>query len=222
MECKTARKYMHLFKEDELTDNEKTLLRKHLAECVECTALSEQLDLYEEAIKDIAGQEPYLTNPGELTDAIMSGIQSGKTGLLEDTIRTFSLPVLRIAATILILIQIGVFSYQRLYIANSTRKLKHITQYHDNQSSDSEIVNNECIEESRKIITDILGYDDPDFNRKAIKYSRKLSNEEIENYAVQICRYSNRLQKSSNKLQKKQLLINIISNDLNIKINPEI
>ena len=222
MDCKTARKYLHLFKDDELTDNEKTLLRNHLAECMECRALSEDLDIYEEVMKDIASQEPYLSNPGELTDTIMSGIQPGKTGLLENTLRLFSLPVLRIAATILILIQIGVFSYQHLYIANSTRKLKHITQYQDIQSGDSEAVYRECIEESRKIITDILGHDDPDFNRKAIKYSRKLSNEQIEDYAVQICRYSHRLQNTGNKKQKKQLLINIISNDLNIKINPEI
>ena len=222
MDCDSARKHLHLFKNDELTDQEKTFLKDHMSVCKGCAALSKDLDLYEEALKEITGQEPYLSNPGELTDTIMSGIKSKKHRVLEDTTRIFRLPVLRIASSLLILVQIGVFSYQHLYIANSTRELRRVTQNQDIHSSESGSLNKECIEESRKIITDVLGYNDPDFNRKAIKYSRKLSNEEIENYAVQICQYSYRLQKTSNKLKKKQLLINILSNDLNIKINPEI
>lgn len=222
MDCKSARKLLHLFKDDELTDKERTLLRNHLSECMECTALSKDLDIYEEALQEIADKEPFLSNPGQLTDSIMSGIRIRRSGLLEDSAKIFRLPVLRIAASFLILIQIGVFSYQHFYIADSIKELKHGTQNQDIQSSDTNSFNQECIKESKKIITDILGYGDPDFNRKAIKYSRKLSNAEIENYAVQICQYSYRLQKTGNKIQKKQLLINILSNDLNIKINHEI
>lgn len=222
MNCRTARKYIHLYKDDELTENEKNQLRKHVSECRNCKTLYEDMDIYEETIKEITGLEPYLSNPGELTDNIMSGITSRKTGLLADTIMIFRRPGLRIAASLLILFQLGVFSYQHFYVTESVRKLKSATQNESNQSGNPDFVNKECIEESVKIITDILGEDDPDFNRKAIKYSRKFSSEEIENYAVQICQYSYRLQKTSNKFQKKQLLINILNNDLNIKINPEI
>lgn len=218
MDCKTARKYMHLFKDDELSDNEKILLRNHLSECMECTALSKDLELYQEVIKEIAGQEPHLSNPDQLTAGIMSGIRSGKKNGLENTIKLFRMPVLRIAASLLIVVQIGVFSYQHFYIADSIKELKHVTQNQDIQSSDPSSFNKECVEESKKIITDILGYDDPDFNRRAIKYGKNFSKAEIENYAVQICQYSYRIENTGNQSQKKELLISIISNELNIKL----
>ena len=88
----------------------------------------------------------------------------------------------------------------------------------DIQTNAPDFLNKECIEESRKIITDILGYGDPAFNRKAIKYSRKLSGAEIENYAVQICRYSYRIENTGNQKQRKELLISIIHNELNINL----
>jgi hypothetical protein len=218
MDCKTARKYLLLFKKDELTDKERTLLKDHLFECMECTALSKDLELYKKALEEIAGQEPYLSNPGQLTDSIMSNIRSGSSGLVENSINILRHPLIRIAASFLILVQIGLFSYQHFYIAESVKELKHMTQNQDLQSNDPNSINKECIEESKKIITDILGYGDPDFNRKAIKYSRKLSNTEIENYAVQICQYSNRIENTGSQKQKKELLISIIHNELNINL----
>jgi len=218
MDCKTARKLLHLLKDDELSDNERILLRIHLSECMECAALSKDLDIYQEVLKEIAGQEPHLSNPDQLTAGIMSGIRSGEKSGLENTVKLFRMPVLRIAASLLIVVQIGLFSYQHFYIADSIKELKHVTQSQDIQSGDPNSLNKECIEESRKIITDILGYDDPDFNRKAIKYSRKFSNDEIEDYAFQICRYSYRIENTGNQSQMKELLISIISNELNINL----
>jgi len=222
MDCKTARKYLHLFKKDELDDNEKTLLRIHLSECKECRALSRELSIFEDAIKEIAGQEPFLSKPDELTDRIMTGINSKKKIMPENRTRILRRPGLRIAASLLIILQTGVFSYQHFYITKSVRELKLLTQVQNVQSVNPGSFNKECIQETREIITDILGYEEPELQRKAIRYGRKFSNEEIENYAVQICEYSYTLQKTKNKSQKKQLLINILSNDLNIKINPEI
>ena len=218
MNCKTARQYLHLFRQDELTDKEKTLLRDHLFECMECTTLSKDLKIYEETIREFAIQEPYLSNPDLLTDSIMSSIRRESSGLRENTIKIFRLPLLRIAASFLILVQLGVFTYQHFYIRESVKELKLITQNEDIQTIDPESLNKECIEESRKIITDILGYGDPAFNRKAIKYSRKLSDAEIENYAVMICQYSYRIENTGNQKQRKELLISIIHNELNINL----
>ncbi|HJX71955.1 MAG TPA: hypothetical protein VJ346_08385, partial [Bacteroidales bacterium] len=171
-------------------------------------------------INEIVVREPCLSNPGQLTENIMSGIKSiksGKPGVLSNTARLFSLPVLRIAASLLILIQTGVFAYQQFYIAGSIKILNQANEAQNLHSNNPGSVNRECIEESKRIITDVLGYDDPDFERKAIRYSKNLSGAEIENFAVQICRYSYRIQKTSQK-QKKELLINILSNELNIKL----
>jgi len=218
MDCKTAGKYLHLYKDDELTDKEKTSLGNHLAGCTKCRALSKELKLYEEALKEIVDQEPTLSNPDQLTGNIMSGIKSGKSSVTANVTRLFSLPALRIAASILILIQTGVFTYQQFYIAGSIKELNQATQNQKIHSDNPGLVNKECIEESKKIITDVLGYDDPDFERKAIKYGKNLSSEEIENYAVQICQYSYRIQKTRNQQQKKELLVNILSNELNIRL----
>ncbi|MBN2214212.1 MAG: zf-HC2 domain-containing protein [Bacteroidales bacterium] len=222
MDCKTAKRLMHLYKDDELTDREKTLLENHLSNCYSCRTLRKELNEYKKAVKKITDQEPYLSDPVRLTDKIMSGIKPEESGLLQNATRLFRLTGIRIAASVLILVQTGLFSYQQFYISGSVREINQVTQKQNTQAGGPGSDYQECIEESRRMITDILGYDDPGFNRKAIKYSKNLSGAEIENYAVQICRYSDRLQKTGNKQQKKQLLINILSNDLNIKINPGI
>jgi hypothetical protein len=223
MDCKTARRYLHLFKEDELTRKEKILLGNHLSECTSCTALGEELAIYEQTLKEIAGQEPYLSNPGLLTGNIMNGIKSEKSSLLKETTKLFRLPFFRIASSLLILIQIGAFSYQHFYIADSIRHLSPESHRQKRQNiTDNNKLNTACIEESRRIITDVLGYDDLNFKRKAINIGRNLSVAEIENYAVQICQYSYRIQKTSNRRQKKKLLINILNSELNIKLDDEI
>lgn len=222
MDCKKANRLMHLYKDDELTDREKTLLENHLSDCNACRIHHKELNAYKKAVKEISAQEPYLSDPVRLTDRIMSAIKPEESGLMQNATKLFRLAGIRIAASVLILIQTGLFFYQQLYISGSVKKLNQVTQKQSTQTAGTGSDYQECIEESRRIITDVLGYDDPHINRKAIKYSRKYSSEEIENYAVQICEYSYRLQKTSNKQLKKQLLINILNNDLNIKINPEI
>lgn len=222
MDCKTAKRLIHLYKDDELTDSEKTLLENHLSDCNACRTYRKELNAYKKAVKEITSQEPYLSEHVQLTDRIMSAIKPEEPVLLHNATNLFRLAGIRIAASVLILIQTGLFSYQQFYISGSVKKLSQVNQKQNIQTAGPGSDYQECIEESRRIITDVLGYDDPHFNRKAIKYSRKYSSGEIENYAVQICEYSYRLQKTSNKQLKKQLLINILNNDLNIKINPEI
>jgi hypothetical protein len=222
MDCKTAIKLIHLYKDDELTDDERKLLDDHLSDCIKCKALSKELMIYQKVAKEISDQKPYLSNPVQLTDKIMSGIQSEKSVVLQNVSGIFRLTGVRIAASILILMQIGLFSYQQFYIADSVKEINQVTQKQNIQAGGPGLYYQECIKESKKIITDVLGSDDPDFEKKAIRYGKNLSDTEIENYAVQICQYSIRLQKTSNKLQKKQLLISILSNDLNINLNPGI
>ena len=222
MDCKTAKRLMHLFKDDELTDREKALLENHLINCNSCRTYNKELNEYKKSVKEITDQEPYLSDPVQLTDRIMTAIKHEESGLLQNATGLFRLTGIRIAASILILIQTGLFSYQQVYISGSVKKLNPVTEKQNTQAGGTGSDYHECIEESRRIITDILEYGDPGFNRKAIKYSKSFSDAEIENYAVLLCQYSDRLQKTGNKQQKKQLLINILSNDLNIKINPGI
>ncbi len=134
MDCETARKYILLYKNDELTDKEKTMLRIHLSECMECKALNKNRDIYRETITEIAGQEPYLSKPDELTDRIMTDIKSKKKIMPENRTMILRRPGLRIAASLLIILQTGVFSYQHFYITKSVRELKHLTQIQNDQS----------------------------------------------------------------------------------------
>ncbi len=222
MDCKTAKRLLHLYKDGELTNREKTMLENHVSDCNSCRTYSNKLHVYIKAVKEITDQEPYLSDPVRLTNNIMSAIKPGESGLLQNATRLFRLTGTRVAASVLILIQAALFSYQQFYISGSVKKLSQVTQKQNTQTGVPGTAYQDCIEESRRIITEILGYDDPGFNRKAIKYSKSFSGDEIEDYAVQICQYSDRLQKTGNKQQKKQLLINILANDLNIKINPGI
>ena len=82
----------------------------------------------------------------------------------------------------------------------------------------TENTNQECIEQSKIILTKLFGRADHGLKRKAIALSKKLSKGEIEAYAVQLCQYSSGMQNHPSSLTKQKLLLNLISNELNIKM----
>jgi len=96
----------------------------------------------------------------------------------------------------------------------------HINNYeHSNQKNqDAHPSNKECIEQSKKIISDVLANEDDELRNKAFAISKELYGFEIEHYAVKICQHSDLLAKSKNKEKKKELLLTIFKNEFNPKL----
>ena len=215
MNCKTAIRLIYLYKEGELSKEEELQLNNHLTTCYHCMSVKRGLGLYEDVINDFAESEPYMSGHEQVTSKILDGIKPSEIRTIETVAGLFRIPFIRVAASVLILLQAGVFSYQQFIPGIPPQK----NQRRSSLINDTSVsLNKACIEESKKIIIDVLGYEDPEFNRKAINYRRNLTGSEIEEYASKVCQYSDQLQKITGRKKKKDLLINLINSELNLKL----
>ncbi len=219
MNCKKSLKYIYLFKEGELTEKEKKQLEHHLKSCSACAANFDGMADFRNLLSFQEESDEKLKDSQKLTDSILNAISENSKNHPGKLLRISSSPFYRIAASILIIFQLTLFLYQQYSISKSIDKLSDrlIIQTSRNKNQ-SDTGNQECIEQSKIILTNLFGTVDHGLKRKAIAYSRRLSKKEIEGYAVQLCQYSSGIKSAGASLKNKKLLINLINNELNIKL----
>ena len=219
MNCRKAKKYIYLFRDGELSQKEKKQLEQHLKNCQSCSHLFNDLNEFKRIIVENEDADELIENPEKLTNSILNAIDEADSKKSLKIISITSHPVFRVAASFLIILQITLFFSQQTYIDNSVADL-YIRLNSDKSIKNTNVINSnsECIEQSRTIVASLYGDVDNGLKKKAIAFTKKLSKNEIEGYAVQLCQYSYEVQKTKDRNKKKELLIHIINKELNIKL----
>ncbi|MFO7658456.1 MAG: zf-HC2 domain-containing protein [Bacteroidales bacterium] len=218
MNCNTAKKYLYLFREGELSETEKSRLAAHLKNCYRCRMLAEEISEFACELDELCISGPQLKNQERFTDDIMEKIVHTKKNHFHGSVIFLRTPAIKVAASVLIILQVALFAYQRHYINHSLVRLSVGNQINQSQNDVRQTLNASCIEETRIILTEIFSDEEIPFRKGALAFTKNLSPREIELYSVQICAYSYDIQNITDKQQKKLFLSNIINNELPIKL----
>ncbi|MBN2612292.1 MAG: zf-HC2 domain-containing protein [Bacteroidales bacterium] len=217
MNCHTSKKYLYLFREGELSKTEKAALTRHLKDCNTCRMFAEKTQGFEYYLNSLQSFEPQLTNPEKLTEEIMQNIpDNGKKRVIKST-RLFGTLIVRVAASILIIIQVAMYVYQKSFINHSVLSLNNNNQTTRSQNHDRQNLNAECVEQTKTILLDIFGDAGITLRHSTFAFTKNLSPGEIESYAVQICACSSEIEKLRDKEQKKLFLTNLINKEMTLK-----
>ncbi len=126
MNCKKYMKWLHLYREGELTaqQNEKLLL--HVKECPSCTALKIEIEETRGIISRAQESQPRLSDPGLLTADIMRSIRRiehypSKPNKILDFL---SIPKVRLALAGFVTVLVGFFFIQEFLVLYRVSKLE--------------------------------------------------------------------------------------------------
>lgn len=156
MKCSIIKKWIHLNNPGGLDDREKHMLEEHLRICSSCRELISTIESTDLLIQKLKNIEPELTYPQVLTSNIMQSItNSEKTNKLSISMsRIFELFFsykVRFLAFSIVIILIGLFSYQQLFIINKLNKMERKIAIKSDETLGSiktlSIINNKLLKE---------------------------------------------------------------------------
>jgi hypothetical protein len=204
MNCKVFSRKIYL--SDELTEKEKEKLQSHLNRCVTCSQLKKEWDVMRKQFEEIRKTNFYLSSPEMITANIMSSLPLLPQRADHRAIHWLGKRVVQIAATILLVLQPGLFFWQQ---NNDLQTKAGLTKY----STQQPLTNNpECFKKMEILIADIY-QGDPDFRYKTDRLLKRLKSKEMSRYTKQICEYASLIENDQKNKDIHKMIYEIIEHE---------
>lgn len=75
MNCQTCQKWLHLYKDEELTSHQKRLVEKHCDQCADCQKIMHQIVRMDKSVSKVSQNTPTLKKPELFTDQVMQAVR---------------------------------------------------------------------------------------------------------------------------------------------------
>jgi hypothetical protein len=128
MKCARVKRWLHFFRQEELSLRQKQAMEKHLEICASCRALSREIQRLSASIDAVRKAVPDLDDSYVVTDRIMSAIEQHERYDHSNTrfqfLQWMSKPRVRLAWGCLLLFNMAVFFIQEIQITNRISTLE--------------------------------------------------------------------------------------------------
>lgn len=202
MNCKDADKYIHLYKEDELTSDEIRNLKDHLANCSECENRAKEI----EHLKHITSELKKVNAPQVDTNAFANAIIKQIDMHNAHKVRLIQHTFFRIAAVLLITLSTIPLLIQNMNINRAVHAME--TKFNSKQNNAFLNTYNDCVSQSGIMMAQIAKADEEVASLLANAARGSLPSE-LERYAGKICQSTFDIEQLNTK-EKKELILQIL------------